>query len=100
MPTYVYQVIDDAHPSGGGEFFEVDQRMIDAPLTAHPETGAPVRRVPQAPNIGGEHTDIREKSKLSDKNLERLGFTKYVNAGGGKFDKVVGGGPGALDRGD
>ena len=43
MPTYTYQVItgDDRI----GERFEVVQRMRDDPLTAHPETGEPVRRV-------------------------------------------------------
>ena len=43
MPTYVYESI----PAHGGEprRFEVTQRMSDAPLTADPETGEPVRRI-------------------------------------------------------
>ncbi len=44
MPTYVYETI----PGSGEEIpqrFEVRQSMTSAPLTRHPETGAPVRRV-------------------------------------------------------
>jgi predicted nucleic acid-binding Zn ribbon protein len=43
MPTYVYETI----PAAGGRAkrFEVSQRMSEAPLTTHPETGEPVRRV-------------------------------------------------------
>lgn len=43
MPTYTYQVI--SRVGGAGERFEVVQGMRDAPLTAHPQTGEPVRRV-------------------------------------------------------
>ena len=81
MPTYIYQVIteDDSE----GEVFEVVQKMSDKPLTKHPETGQPVRRIPAAPTIPGNWTDHATKKKLSDKNLDRLGFTKYDRAGGG-----------------
>ena len=43
MPTYLYETI----PTNGAsaERFELRQSMSDAPLAAHPETGAPVRRV-------------------------------------------------------
>ena len=43
MPTYTYQVV----PGDGrsGERFEVVQGMRDEPLTVHPRTGEPVRRV-------------------------------------------------------
>jgi predicted nucleic acid-binding Zn ribbon protein len=44
MATYLYETI----PSKQGEAsqtFEVQQSMKDAPLTTHPETGVPVRRV-------------------------------------------------------
>jgi predicted nucleic acid-binding Zn ribbon protein len=40
MPTYVYETI-----SPTPERFEIRQRFDDPALTAHPETGAPVRRV-------------------------------------------------------
>jgi len=43
MPTYVYETC----PTAGGEpqRFEVSQRMSDKPLTRHPDTGEPVRRI-------------------------------------------------------
>ena len=74
MPTYVYQVITDDDTDG--EIFEVVQKMSEPALTEHPESGQPVRRIPQPPNIGGE-------DKLSNKRLDRLGFTKYERAGDG-----------------
>jgi predicted nucleic acid-binding Zn ribbon protein len=91
MPTYVYRVINDDGTEG--ELFEVVQKMSDAPLTKHPETGKKVMRVPQAPHVAGQWSDSAGKSKLSDKNLDRLGFTKYQNVGGGKFEKRAGSGP-------
>ena len=44
MPTYVYETVpqnEDEEPSQ----FEMVQRMTEAALTTHPETGQPVRRV-------------------------------------------------------
>ncbi len=44
MTTYVYETI----PQKAGEkprYHEIKQRMTDAPLTRHPETGEPIRRV-------------------------------------------------------
>jgi predicted nucleic acid-binding Zn ribbon protein len=38
MPTYIYETDD-------GERFETFQSMRDAPLSVHPRSGAPVRRV-------------------------------------------------------
>jgi len=98
MPTYVYQVIteDDSE----GEVFEVVQRMSEAALTKHPETGEPVRRIPQAPVIPGNWSDHATKQKLSDKNLDRLGFTKYEKAGDGNYEKKAGKGPNVINAND
>lgn len=44
MTTYVYETI----PSKAGEkprYFELKQSMNATPLTRHPETGEPIRRV-------------------------------------------------------
>lgn len=90
MPVYVYEVVrEDGQP---GEQFEVVQSMKDEPLTQHPETGEPVRRVIQAPMVGGRHSTTSEKTKLSDSNLERMGFTKYVKGDKG-YEKTAGSGP-------
>ncbi len=94
MPTYVYQVIND--DGSDGDLFEVDQKMSEPPLTKHPETGASVRRVPQAPIIPGHHSDHATKKMLSDKNLDRMGFTKYARAGDGHFEKKAGSGPNVI----
>jgi predicted nucleic acid-binding Zn ribbon protein len=44
MPIYVYETLPAA-PDRAPERFEVRQSMNEAPLTQHPETGVPVRRV-------------------------------------------------------
>ena len=75
MPIYVYQV---THADGTeGECFEVEQSMHDEPLTTHPRTGEPVRRVYQAPNLATRYTPGATKTKLEPKNVEKAGFTKY-----------------------
>lgn len=87
MPLYVYEVIPD--DGGQGEVFEVLQTMSEPPLTHHPETGRPVRRLLSAPNA------VRNAAPggLSNSKLERLGFTKYEKAGDGKYQKTAGSGP-------
>ena len=44
MATYLYETIP-AEEGGESETFEIQQSMKDAPLTKHPQTGVPVRRV-------------------------------------------------------
>jgi len=44
MATYLYETIP-AEEGGQSETFEIQQSMKDAPLTKHPQTGVPVRRV-------------------------------------------------------
>jgi len=44
VATYVYQTIPQA-PGAAPTCFEIKQSMNDQPLTTHPETGEPVRRV-------------------------------------------------------
>ena len=42
MATYIYETTNAAKPV---QRFQLQQSMKDAPLTAHPETGEPIRRV-------------------------------------------------------
>jgi predicted nucleic acid-binding Zn ribbon protein len=56
MTTYVYETIPSS-PNAKPQRFEVRQSMQDAPLTQHPETGEPVRRV-----IAGGYGFIAQKS--------------------------------------
>ncbi|MEM8735711.1 MAG: zinc ribbon domain-containing protein [Planctomycetota bacterium] len=44
MPTYEYETVPKSE-SEEPVRFEVWQRMADEPLTVHPETGEPVRRL-------------------------------------------------------
>lgn len=91
MPIYVYEVVlPDEEP---GQMFEVIQRMADPPLTTHPTTGQPVRRVIQPPNIAGKWSESGAKKMLSDRNLAEQGFTKYVRTGDGSYEKTTGQGP-------
>jgi hypothetical protein len=89
MPTYVYEVLGkDGSPTG--ERFEIVQSMKDEALTAQPGTGKPVRRAIVAPAVAGKWSPIKEKNTLSNKNLERLGFTKYERKGKGYMERVAG----------
>jgi predicted nucleic acid-binding Zn ribbon protein len=89
MPTYVYEILDKkGKPTG--ETFEVVQSMKEDALTTHPKTGQPVRRAIVAPNIAGNWSDMKSKSKLSNKNLERMGFTKYERKGKGFMERTAG----------
>jgi predicted nucleic acid-binding Zn ribbon protein len=91
MPVYIYEVV---RPDGSsGDTFEVLQNMNDEPLTVHPETAQPVRRVLTAPNVMGKYSETRISAGLSNKNLAAKGFTKYVKTGDGKYEKATGSGP-------
>ncbi len=87
MPTYVYEYLDD-DGKGTGESFELIEPITADALTEY--EGRPVHRVPQAPNIAGKWSDMKEKSILSNKNLDRLGFTKYEKRGDGYMERVAG----------
>jgi hypothetical protein len=95
MPLYVYELV---LPDGsGGEQFEWLQPMSEGPLTVHPETGEPVRRVLGVPNAPKTWTDSQAKSKTSDPSLERMGFTKYVKGDKG-YKKLFGKGPDVMKK--
>lgn len=82
MPTYLYQ---EVLPDGkDGDCFEVVQRMSDPPLKTHPVTANPVRKVFVAPNLPNRYTEAATKSKLTNENVEKHGFTRYEK------DKVTG----------
>jgi hypothetical protein len=97
MPTYVYEIINEDGSSG--PMFEHIQRISEPPLTEHPETGQPVRRVLQAPFIGGAWSEgSMARSVKDDKKLDKLGFTKYVKSGDGIYEKRAGKGPDVISR--
>jgi hypothetical protein len=100
MPTYVYEILDKKGRATG-KTFEYVQSMKDEALTQHPQTGERVRRVILAPNIAGDWSPLKTKGKLSNQNLERLGFTKYERKGKGHMERVAGKkGPPAISTDD
>lgn len=97
MPTYVYEVIREDGQQG--DRFEIDQRMTDDPLTVHPETGEPVRRLFLPAAINGRNSLARADKAVNDnRKLEQLGFTKYVKTSDGQYEKACGKGPDHLQR--
>lgn len=89
MPTYVYELLDK-HGQPTGQTFEYVQSMKDAALTRHPDSGKPCRRAIVAPAIASNASPIKAKGMLSNKNLERLGFTKYERKGKGYMERTAG----------
>jgi len=75
MPIYVYKTI--SKEGDQATFFEIQQSMKEAPLTHHPETGEPVRRVYQPPNLSVRYTPGDFKKKTEKGKLEKHGFTRY-----------------------
>ena len=97
MPIYRYAVVK---PDGSlGDEFEVEQPISDAALTTHPESGEPVERLIQPVFAGGTWSeDSMSRSAKNDKKLDKLGFTKYVKAGDGVYEKRTGKGPRTITR--
>jgi predicted nucleic acid-binding Zn ribbon protein len=89
MPIYEYVYLD-AKGEPTDERFELFQSMSDKALEKHPENGRPCRRAISAPAIAGKWSDMKNKTALSNKNLERLGFTKYERKGEGYMERTAG----------
>ena len=83
MPTYTYRCDGDCATCGGTQ--EIFQRMSDATLTQCQECDKAIRRVVSLPLRAVVNT-----GNLSDRNIEAKGFTKYVRAGKGRYEKVAG----------
>lgn len=96
MPIYVYEVITEDGEEG--QLFEVVQKMSDPPLTKHPFTGQPVRRVIQPPNLPGSWTDRQARKMLGNENISRHGLTRYERTGDGSYVKTAGKGPKSIRR--
>ncbi len=82
MPIYVYQeILDDG---SDGELLEIEQSMSAKPLERHPLTGRSVKRIYLPPAVTSKYTAGHAKKLLTEKNVEKAGFTKYVR------DKLTG----------
>lgn len=98
MPLYEYVIINN--DGSEGETFEVLQRIGDPPLKKHPQTGQKVQRIMSAPNAKKRYSGGPIKGDISNKNLEKLGFTKYQKSKEGTYEKVLGTGPDLIKRGE
>ena len=96
MPIYEYAFLND--DGSLGDRFELVQSMKDDALTHHPESGKLIKRLISIPGLATKHSDASDKAKLSDANLDRLGFTKYEKSGDGTWDKRTGDGPKSISR--
>lgn len=97
MPTYHYQAKTHqscTHCAGG---FDVFQKLSEDKLSVCPECQAPVKKIIQAPLIAGKMTRDAN-STLSEKNIEKQGFTQYRKVGQGKYEKTAGKGPNFIDK--
>lgn len=96
MPLYEYVILN---PDGTeGETFEVLQRISDPPLKKHPETNQKVRRIMSSPSVKKSYRGGKITGDTSNKNLEKLGFTKYQKSKAGTYEKVLGSGPDLIKR--
>jgi putative FmdB family regulatory protein len=94
MPIYEYQSTVEGCEHCRDRF-EVVQSFSASPIEACPECGGPVAKVFSTPVVQGAG---RSAETLSNKGLAEKGFTKYVKAGGGHYEKVAGKGPNVIKR--
>ncbi len=82
MPVYVYKGLNS------GEYFEVEQSIHDEPLSRHPETGEPVKRVIQPVGVifKGSGWYVKDSRK---KSSETPADKKKTPAGGSEGSKSV-----------
>ncbi|WP_456411565.1 FmdB family zinc ribbon protein [Oceanithermus sp.] len=77
MPTYVYKGLES------GEYFEVEQSIHDEPLTHHPETGEPVKRIIQPVGVifkgSGWYVKDSRSSNSADASSKKEGAKEKSN---------------------
>ena len=83
MPTYIYEAAPGERGCPACQAgFEVVHGLKEPAPAECPRCGGRIQRRLAAPGIIGRFS---EKRTLSDSNLKRHGFKKFVNEGGGKF---------------
>lgn len=85
MPIYeyVHKLRDDSNCL---EFIEVFQQMSEPPLTECPQCG---KQILKKISLPGRHQGS-VKDRLSDQNLSKHGFSKYVKSSDGSYEKAAG----------
>lgn len=97
MPTYHYQANSEQSCDHCAAGFDVFQKLAEAALTTCPRCHAAIKKVIQAPLIAGKLTRDANAT-LSEKNIEKNGFTQYRKVGHGKYEKTAGKGPSFIDK--
>ena len=97
MPIYEYEHDTQSGPECAPRF-EVLQRVADQPLVHCPTCGFACHRVLSSFATGRPKAGLSGKADLSPNNLERLGFTQYRRAKGGRYEKTCGQGPSVINR--
>ena len=90
MPLYKYAHTEEKGPDCMDEFENL-QDLSEPMLTVCPDCGKPVHRV-----IGVFLPVKGTRALLSNENLTEKGFTKYVKAGDGYYEKTAGSGPNVI----
>ena len=95
MAIYEYYHLDKMG-AGCTEHLEIFQSMSEVPHQECPHCGFPVKK---AVSLPARHK-TSQGDRLSDDNLKRTGFSKYVKSGDGTYEKAAGPdeAPAALDR--
>lgn len=93
MPIYEYE--HDRASKRCPLRFEVVQAVGAEPIETCPDCHKKVHRVFSPTAIHGKGSS---KQTLSNKNLAEKGFTKYVKAGDGRYEKAAGKGPDVIKR--
>lgn len=100
MPIYTYEnKFDDqscTYCLGG---FDVMQKISDKQLTHCTYCGHPVKKIIRSFHLQGKITGSNQTT-LSEKNIEKNGFTQYRKVGKGQYEKTAGKGPDSIDAKD
>lgn len=96
MPTYTYQ---EYLPDGRkGALFEYIQSMSEPALKTHPQSGNPVRKVFNPPNVAHQYSDRSLQTGLNSEQIEKGGFSRYERDPlTGRYHKTAGKTPAAPD---
>lgn len=87
MPIYQYIVQERDNTE---EFFEIEQKIDDEPLTTHPITGSKVKRVLTSPTLSLNHSTSKEYKSLSPDNLSKNGFSTFEKDSSGDYYRTIG----------
>ncbi len=95
MPVFVYVVVNA--DGSDGDTLEIEQPFGDAPLTKHPLTGAPLRRVITPAGLVTRYPEGEIRRMVSDsQEIAKRGFTRYErDPATGRYHKTAGTDPNA-----